>query len=119
MQSRPDILPYYGKPLIIYNYDDPGDIENWPAMHHNRTGIKMLYDGKVIFQAFEKYGYVEHFTISIYGDLYMAFSTCEQALSVANGQAAWIERGRPVEQGKEEIKWVKIGYLLGENSEEK
>ena len=112
IQSRPDILPYYGKPLIIYNYADDSSIENFPHMHHNRNAIKILYDGKILFRCFEKYGIVEHTTINIYGDLYMAFSTCEQALSVATGNAKWIEHGFPVEQGKEEIKWVKLGYLL-------
>ena len=112
IQSRPDILPYYGKPLIIYNYYDHSSIQNFPVMHNHRNAIKMLYDGKVIYRCFEKYGIVEHTTVSISGDLYMAFSTCEQGLSVAN-ETAWIECGIPVEQGKEEIKWVKLGYLLG------
>ena len=35
----------------------------------------------------------------------------QQALSTENG-AAWIEDGRPVEQGKEAIEWMKLGYLL-------
>ena len=115
IQSRPDILPYYGKPLIIYNYLSDRSVENFPPMHNHRNAIKLLYDGKVIRNYFEKYGIVEHSTVSVFGDLYMAFSTCEQALSVASG-TAWIEQGRPVEQGKEEIKWVKLGYLLGEPS---
>ena len=109
IQSRPDILPYYGKPLIIYNYLDERPVDNFPPMHNHRNAIRMLHDGKEVFTCFEKYGIVEHFTVSIYGDLYMAFSTCEQALSVASG-TAWIEQGRPVEQGKEEIKWVRLGY---------
>lgn len=111
VQSRPDILPYCGKPLIIYNYRSNRSVQNFPPMHNHRNAIKMLHDGKVILNCFEKYGIVEHFTISICGDLYMAFSTCEQALSVVSG-TAWIEEGRPVEQGKEEIKWVKLGCLL-------
>ena len=111
VQSRPDILLYYDKPLIIYNYRSDRSIQNFPPMHNHRNAIRMLYDGKVILDCFEKYGIVEHFTVSICGDLYMAFSTCEQALSVVSG-TAWIEEGRPVEQGKEEIKWVKLGYLI-------
>ena len=60
---------------------------------------------------FSKYGIVEHETVSIRGDLYMVFSNCPQALSTENG-AAWIEEGGPVEQGKEAIQWMKVGYLL-------
>ena len=48
VQSRPDIMEYYGKPLIIYNYKSDESIENWPIMHHFRNSIKMIYDGKVI-----------------------------------------------------------------------
>ena len=80
-------------------------------MHNFRNSIKMIYDGKVIFDYFSKYGIVEHETISICGDLYMAFSNCPQALSTENG-GAWIEDGHAVEQGKEAIQWAKIGYLL-------
>jgi len=43
----------------------------------------------------------------------MAFSNCTQALSTENG-TAWIEDGRPVEQGKESVQWMKLGYLLSE-----
>ena len=110
IQSRPDILPYRGKPLIIYNYKNDRSVENFPPMHNCRNAIRMLYGGKPVFDCFQKYGIVEHTTVDIFGDLYMAFSTCEQALSVSNGKA-WIEQGRPVEQGKEEIKWVKLGSL--------
>ena len=46
------------------------------------------------------------------GDLYMAFSNCPQALSTENG-GAWFECGHYVEQGKEAIQWMKLGYLLG------
>ena len=70
-----------------------------------------VYDGKVILDLFSKYGIVEHETVSIQGDLYMVFSNCPQALSTANN-AAWIEEGRPVEQGKEAIQWMKLGYIL-------
>ena len=113
IQSRPDILDYYGKPLIIYNYKSDKSIDNFPVMHHHRNSIKMIYDGKVIFDYFSKYGIVEHETVSICGDLYMVFSNCPQALSTENG-GAWFERGHFVEQGKEAIQWAKIGYLLGE-----
>ena len=41
----------------------------------------------------------------------MAFSNCPQALSTENG-AAWLEDGVRVEQGKEAIQWMKLGYLL-------
>lgn len=109
IQSRPDILPYRGKPLIVYNYMSSRSHDGFPPMHNHRNSIRMLWDGRVILDSFEKYGIVEHTTVSIFGDLYMAFSTCEQALSVASG-TAWIEQGRPVEQGKEEIKWVRLGY---------
>jgi len=118
IQSRPDVIPYYGKPLIIYNYLSDRSVQNFPPMHNHRNAIKMVYDGKVILNCFEKYGIVEHFTTNIMGDLYFAFSTCEQALSIANNSAvdggggAWVEQGHAVEQGKEEIKWVKLGYLL-------
>ena len=80
-------------------------------MHNFRNSVKMVRDGKVIFDFFSKYGIVEHETVSIRGDLYMVFSNCPQALSTENG-AAWIEEGGPVEQGKEAIQWMKVGYLL-------
>ena len=111
VQSRPDILEYYGKPLMIYNYKSDKSRDNFPKMHNFRNSIKMIYDGKVIYDYFSKYGIVEHETVSISGDLYMAFSNCPQALSTVNG-GAWIENGNPVEQGKEAIQWAKIGYLL-------
>lgn len=113
VQSRPDIMEYYGKPLIVYNYKSDKSIENWPNMHHYRNSIKMIYDGEVVLDWFTKYGIVEHELISICGDLYMVFSNCPQALSTENG-GAWIECGRPVEQGKEAIQWMKLGYILGE-----
>ncbi|MEE1224603.1 MAG: hypothetical protein UH081_05025 [Clostridia bacterium] len=112
VQSRPDIMEYYGKPLIVYNYKSDKSRENFPRMHNFRNSIKIVYDGKVIFDWFSKYGIVEHELVNIRGDLYMAFSNCPQALSTENG-AAWIEDGGPVEQGKEAIQWIKIGYLLG------
>lgn len=115
VQSRPDIMEYYGKPLIIYNYKSDKSRENFPKMHNFRNSIKMIYDGEVIFDYFSKYGIVEHETVNIYGDLYMVFSNCPQALSTANG-GAWVENGHPVEQGKEAIQWAKIGYLLGEKN---
>ena len=111
VQSRPDIMEYYGKPLIVYNYKSEEAIENFPPMHNHRNAIKMIYDGEVIFDYFTKYGIVEHETISICGDLYMVFSNCPQALSTVNGKA-WMEDGRSVEQGKEAIQWAKIGYII-------
>ncbi len=110
VQSRPDIIEYYGKPLIVYNYKSDKSIENFPKMHNNRNAIKMVYEGKVVFDWFTKYGIVEHELVNIRGDLYMVFSNCPQALSTENG-GAWIENGIPVEQGKEAIQWAKIGYL--------
>jgi len=110
IQSRPDIMEYYGKPLVIYNYRSGKSCENFPPMHNFRNAVKFVYDGRVALDLFSKYGIVEHETVSIRGDLYMAFSNCPQALSVENG-AAWIEDGRPVEQGKEAIEWMKLGYL--------
>lgn len=116
IQSRPDIFEYNGKPLIVYNYKSDKSVENWPIMHHYRNSIKMIYDGKVIFDWFTKYGVVEHETVSICGDLYMIFSNCPQALSTENG-GAWFECGRYVEQGKEALQWMKVGYLLEEKDE--
>ncbi len=111
VQSRPDILEYEGRPLMVYNYKSDRSCENFPPMHNFRNAVKMIYDGRVILDLFSKYGIVEHETISVRGDLYMAFSNCPQALSTENG-AAWIEDDRPVEQGKEAIEWMKLGYLL-------
>lgn len=111
IQSRPDIMEYYGKPLYVYNYKNESSLENFPPMHNYRNAVKMIWDGKVIQDIFSKYGIVEHETVSIQGDLYMVFSNCPQALSTANG-TAWIEEGRPVEQGKEAIQWMKLGYFL-------
>lgn len=113
VQSRPDILEYYGKPLFIYNYKSDRSVENFPRMHNFRNAIKFVYDGKVILDLFLKHGYVEHETVSIRGDLYMAFSNCPQALSTENG-AAWVEDGIDVEQGKEAIQWTKLGYILSD-----
>jgi len=115
IQSRPDIREYYGKPLIVYNYKSDKSRDNFPKMHNFRNSIKMVYDGKVIFDFFSKHGIVEHELVDIYGDLYIVFSNCPQALSTANG-GAWIENGHPVEQGKEAIQWAKLGYLLGDNN---
>ena len=111
IQSRPDILEYDGKPMMVYNYKSERSSGNFPPMHNFRNAVKMICDGRVILDLFSKYGIVEHETISIRGDLYMAFSNCPQALSVENG-AAWIEDGRPVEQGKEAIQWMKLGCPL-------
>ena len=111
IQSRPDIMEYYGKPLYVYNYKNESSLENFPPMHNYRNAIKMIWDGQEIKDIFSKYGIVEHETVSIQGDLYMVFSNCPQALSTANG-TAWIEEGRPVEQGKEAIQWMKLGYFL-------
>ncbi len=111
IQSRPDVMEYYGKPLVIYNYKSDRSVENFPPMHNNRNAVKFVYDGKVIKELFSKYGFVEHETVSICGDLYMVFSNCPQALSSENSQA-WSENGRSVEQGKEAVQWMKLGYLL-------
>jgi len=111
VQSRHDIMEYYGKPLYIYNYKSDESVENFPRMHNFRNALKFVYDGEVILDLFSKYGFVEHETISIRGDLYMAFSNCPQALSTENG-AAWTEDGIDVEQGKEALQWMKLGYLL-------
>jgi len=110
VQSRPHIMEYYGKPLIVYNYKSDKSIENFPCMHNFRNAIKILYDGKVVFDWFSKYGIVEYELVNICGDLYMVFSNCPQALSTEN-RSAWTEDGRSVEQGKEAIQWVKLGYL--------
>lgn len=113
IQSRPDIIPYYGKPLVIYNYKSSKSTENFPPMHNFRNSIKMLYDGAVIYDAFSKYGIVEHETISIRGDLYIGFSDSEKALMIENGAGREEgASGRYVEDGKEMIKWKRLGYLL-------
>ena len=117
VQSRPDVIEYYGKPLIAYNYKSDKSIENLPPMHNNRNAIKIIYDGKVVFDWFSKYGIVEYDFVNICGDIYMSFSNCPQALSVEN-TSAWSENGRHVEQGKETIQWAKIGYLLKEKNEQ-
>ena len=110
IQSRPDIIDYYGKPLYVYNYKSDKSVENFPDMHNFRNAIKIIYDGEVVFDWFTKYGIVEYDLVNIRGDLYMAFSNCPQALSIENG-VYWVEDGIPVEQGKEAIQWAKIGYL--------
>lgn len=111
VQSRPDIMEYYGKPLVVYNYKSDASICNFPRMHNFRNAIKMVYDGEIVFDWFTKYGVVEHQLVNVCGDLYIVFSNCPQALSTVNGKA-WIEDGVPVEQGKEAIQWAKIGYLF-------
>lgn len=110
IQSRPDILDYYGKPLIIYNYRSDKSHENFPPMHHHRNSVKFVYDGKTVDDIFSKYGIVEHETVSIYGDLYMVYSDTAQALMAQNG-ACWREDGTGVENGKEKSNWVKLGFL--------
>ncbi len=111
VQSRPDIIEYCGKPLIIYNYKSEKSIDNFPNMHNFRNAIKIIYDGKVVFDWFTKYGVVEYDFVNICEDIYMAFSNCPQALSTQNA-SAWKENGCSVEQGKETIQWAKLGYLL-------
>ena len=110
IHSRPDILPYYGKPLIIYNYRSDQTHENFPPMHHYRNSVKFVYDGKVVKDIFSKYGIVEHETVDICGDLYMIYSDTAQALMYQNN-ACWKERGLLVENGKEKSNWGKLGYL--------
>ena len=111
IQSRPDIIEYYGKPLMIYNYKSDKSIENFPNMHNFRNAIKLVYDGEIVLDLFSKYGFVEYDFLSICGDLYMSVCNCPQALSFENG-CAWIEDGIPVEQGKEVVQWAKLGYIL-------
>lgn len=117
IQSRPDILPYYGKPLIFYNYLSGKSQENFPPMHHHRTSVKVLYDGKVVKELFSKYGCVEYELVDICGDLYMVYSDTAQALMYQNG-ACWHEDGLEVENGKEKSNWVKLGYWGIERPEE-
>lgn len=117
VQSRHDIIEYYGKPLFIYNYKSDKSVKNFPRMHNFRNALKFVYDGKVVLDLFSRYGFVEHETVSIRGDLYMAVSNCPQALSSENRSACeegpiWTEDNVEVEQGKEAIQWVKLGYLL-------
>ncbi len=109
IQSRPDILPYEGKPLRIYNYLSGQSTGNFPPMHHHRNAIKMVRDGKTVLDVFSPYGIVEHETLSLFGDLYIAYSDTAQALMMVN-HAAWREDGHEVENGKERINFAKIGY---------
>ncbi len=109
IQSRPDVSVYRGRPLIVYNYKSGRDPGYFPPMHNDRTAVRMLLDGRPVLELYSRYGIVEHETVSIAGDLYMVFSNCPQALSTENG-AAWVEEGRPVEQGKEAIQWMRLGH---------
>ena len=111
IQSRPDVSLWRGRPLIAYNYLSGKTAEHFPPMHNDRTAVRFLYDGGTLLELYSRYGIVEHETLSIAGDLYMVFSNCPQALSTENG-AAWIEEGRPVEQGKEAIQWMKLDSML-------
>ena len=111
IQSRPEIIPYYGKPLILYNYRSENSQENMPPMHHHRTAVKFIYDGKVIIDVFSKYGIVEPELVNICGDLYMLYSSMSQALMYQN-DACWVEDGIHVENAKEKSSWLKIGYIL-------
>jgi len=113
IQSRHNIIEYYGKPLYIYNYKSDRSTENFPRMHNFRNALKFVYDGKVILDLFSKHGFVEHDAVSIRGDIYLSFSNCPQALSTENG-AAWKEDGLDVEQGKETVQWAYLGYLLSD-----
>ena len=70
----------------------------------------MIYDGETILDVFSKYGIVEHETIPVYGDLYIAYSDTAQALMMVNG-AAWREDGGLAENGKERVNFGKIGFL--------
>lgn len=114
VQSRPDIIEYYGKPLFAYNYKSDKSIENFPHMHNFRNAIKIIYDGEVVFDWFTKYGIVEYELVNICGDIYIVFSNAPQALSTEN-RSAWLEDGRRVEQGKEVIQWAKLKYFGGNN----
>ena len=109
IQSRPDVSLYHGHPLIVYNYKSGRDPGYFPPMHNDRTSVRILLDRRTVLELYSRYGIVEHETVSIAGDLYMVFSNCPQALSTENG-AAWVEEGRPVEQGKEAIQWMRLGH---------
>ena len=108
IQSRPDIFLYRNEPMIVYNYKSGREAADFAPMHNFRNAVRFVYKGVTVLELFSKYGIVEHETIPIAGDLYMSFSNCPQALSTENN-AAWIEDGRPVEQGKEALQWAKIG----------
>ena len=107
IQSRPDVFLYRNEPMVVYNYKSDREILDFPPMHNHRNAVRFLYRGAPVLELFSKYGIVEHETVPIAGDLYFAFSNCPQALSTENG-AAWIEEGRPVEQGKEALQWAKL-----------
>ncbi|MBR5742480.1 MAG: hypothetical protein IKX85_01660, partial [Clostridia bacterium] len=107
VQSRPDILVYRGKPLIVYNFKSEASDSFSPPLHNSRNAVRMIYEGETVLELVSRYGIVEHETVVISGDLYMAFSNSPQSLSVENG-AAWIEEGRPVEQGKEAVEWMRL-----------
>ena len=107
VQSRPDIFLYRGEPMVVYNYKSDRSVQNFPPMHNFRNAVRFLYRGETVLELFSKYGIVEHETVPIAGDLYLSFSNCPQALSTENGKA-WIEDGRPVEQGKEALQWAKL-----------
>ena len=107
IQSRPDVFLRRGEPVIAYNFKSEREIKDFPPMHNHRNAVRFVQNGKTLLELFSKYGIVEHETLCIAGDLYMSFSNCPQALSTENG-AAWIEEGRPVEQGKEALQWAKL-----------
>ena len=108
VQSRPDVLVYAGKPLIVYNFRSDLSDTFRPPMHNSRNAVRMIYEGETVLELVSRYGIVEHETIAVGQDLYMAFSNSPQSLSIENG-AAWIEDGRPVEQGKEAVQWMRVG----------
>ncbi|MBR5452435.1 MAG: hypothetical protein IKV54_00005 [Clostridia bacterium] len=111
VQSRHNIIEYYGKPLYMYNYKSDKAVKNFPRMHNFRNAVKFVYDGEVVLDLFSKHGFVEHDAVSICGDVYFAFSNCPQALSTENN-SAWTEDNTQVEQGKEALQWMRLGNLI-------
>lgn len=116
--SRPMIDWYCGAPLITYNYKNSSSTENFPPMHNSRSAIKMLWglkdnpnENTLIYDVFSKYGFVEFSLANVYDEIYFIYANTRKALSVANGKA-WFEGGAYVEQGKEQINYAKMGYLL-------
>lgn len=116
--SRPMLDWYMGAPLITYNYKNSSSTDNFPPMHNYRNAIKMLWgleenpnNNTLIYDVFSKYGFVEFSLANVHNEIYFIYANTRKALSTDNNKA-WFENGHYVEQGKEQINYAKMGYLL-------
>lgn len=110
---RPRILVYNQHILTCYNYFN--DVtKNRPPFPSGRTSIRLVYGedmgkGTVIADLYSKYGMVNVCLVDIMNDLYLAYSTSELPLELAN-----YPYDDGVIHGKDSMRYVKLGDLIPE-----